>query len=145
MRQLVLTMVTLFTIMNIGVSMYMEYAILKLQEQCPCLIHSYHWYVVSLYFGVSVLFLTYSLLYIWHLSPGRLFLGIMTAYTATTVIFIVSSFIMTLQKDPKCKCDPGDLGTILFIITVIRTLMVVISLAIVISWIIVIIKRKRYS
>lgn len=129
MKQLVLYAIAVFTIFNICVSAYMEYMAIAVRKKCTCVADSYHWYVVTIYFAISIIFLSYSMMYIWHWSAGKVFFGMSTLYTIATLVFVISGFrLTTIIKSKDCPCQIHHFDDILWFISLMRTIMTGITL-----------------
>lgn len=129
--------ITGFTLLNILISIFMTYSSIMLVRKCPCMKRNYHWYIVTTYFLISVLFLAYSLLFVWHLNRGLIFGVVMSAYTLATIIFVTSGYILTTRPDTKCNCKDSHYDNVLFLVTVMRTLMVAVTLVTTLIWVVV--------
>jgi len=137
MKDILLYVIAFFTCTNILVSVYMEYIALMLVRRCPCLKNNYHYYVVVIYFAMSIAFLSYSMLYIWHYAAGRKFFIITTMYTVATVWFVISGFNFTeSMKQKDCACDLGLFSKFILLISTMRTLMVFVTVVSVGIWLV---------
>jgi Na+-transporting NADH:ubiquinone oxidoreductase subunit NqrD len=131
MTKLVLILIIAFTCFNLVISGLMEYAAIQIGKRCPCMKRNYHWNIIVSYFAISCVFLAY-LLYHFLLKKNRRFAVVVIAlYTACTVVFIASGFALTINPKKSlqsCQCDMKEFDTILFFITLIRTIMTALTI-----------------
>lgn len=142
MKEILLYVIAFMTFTNICMSIYMEYISLTLVRTCPCVKDNYHWYVVVIYFAMSIAFLSYSMLYIWHYTAGRNFFIVTTMYTIATIWFVISGFKLTDSlKAKECTCDMGSFSKLLLLISTMRTIMASITVLTLGIWLTSLLKK----
>lgn len=141
---MILVYVTMvFTCFNIIMSAYMAYLAIVLQRVCPCLKYDINWYIILVYFGISVVFIAYAGMYMRNRNRGRLFLILVLIYSMATIVFLLSAFIFTgklkvtfkyQNQKQECPCEETKFKKLLFIVTIVRVIMVISTIFIAVAW-----------
>lgn len=124
-----------FLLINIAMCAYMEYNAIRIAKRCACIHDDVYWYVIIVYFGVSVLFLLFHLAKLWTTLEVPYTL-VMVCYTLFTVVFVASSYRFTQQiESGQCTCGSNEVFMqVLHIVFIMRVLMLMISFIVVFIW-----------
>lgn len=133
---IIITIIVIFTLLNIAVSGYMSYLTIDIAlQECRCAVYNAYWVLIFVYFTASVLFLIYSMLVFFEYFKGGNMLYFVIGYLVSTFIFVAGSFAYTKFLTSKhCDCVSDEYRTILKLITFVRLLMSVITFIALLLW-----------
>lgn len=133
---LVVSIILIFTVMNILVSCYMSYLTLYLAiRRCKCAVMNAYWFLIIIYFLLSIAFLLYSMMVYFKIHKGEWMMFFILTYLVGTLVFAGGSFAYTKYlTGNKCDCVDEHYKKFLHILTLVRLLMAVISLFSLLVW-----------
>jgi hypothetical protein len=129
MKAAIITVITIFTVLNIILSSYMVFLSVQTAITCKCSIQNIYWFVIFLYFFFSGVFLIYTLFYVFGHARGKKFMSFMISYLVATLVFAFGSVHYSRYlKSTDCNCVTKRYEKLLSIITYMRVIIAAVTI-----------------